>query len=331
MICVVIIYIYLFIYLFCRIITPVRVVKVIPPSEHSPRSRSRSPLKSTSPNSPTKLQSLSPSPQSLQAKSKHPSPPGLVPVQNSNTQLNSNSGSPTRSTSPLKMIPSPPLQVLSPTKMNSNSHLSMVATCMHPQSPSKSPHKLPVIAKIAKSPPPLLPLNHVKDSAASSSSLCCSEDPLTALNKSESSLAGVHASQPQQNGLPESSHKLSKGESSGATAAHVGGSAGKGSDGKFRTPKTPTAPLSPEIDLDPNDYRYMVEDINNPETKLVVKPSQIMRGRGVLTPKKVKIFLRNALHRISEKHPFTVKVNLYSVVKLEIFAWRKFFATCSHW
>jgi hypothetical protein len=94
----------------------------------------------------------------------------------------------------------------------------------------------------------------------------------------------------------------------GATASGPGGSAVKGSDGKFRTPKTPTAPLSPEIDLDPNDYRYMVEDINDPENKIVVKPSQITRGRGVLTPKKVKIFLRNALHRISEKHPFTVKV-----------------------
>lgn len=288
---------------FCRVITPVRVVKVIPPSEHSPRPRSRSPLKSTSPNSPTKLQSSS-SPQSLLAKLKHPSPPGLCPVQNSNTV---NSGSPTRSTSPLKTIPSPrspPLQVLSPTKMNSNSHMSMVAmSSLHPQSPLKSPHKLPVIAKIAKSPPPLLPLNHVKDS---SSSLCCAEDPLAALSKSNSS-SSEHIPQPQQNGLPESSHKSSIGDSSGATAP-PGGSASKGSDGKFRTPKTPTAPLSPEIDLDPNDYRYMVEDISNPENKMVVKPSQITRGRGVLTPKKVKIFLRNALHRISEKHPFTVKV-----------------------
>lgn len=279
---------------------------MIPPSEHSPRSRSRSPLKSASPNSPTKLQPSSSSPQSLLAKLKHPSPPGLRPVQNSNTV---NSGSPTRSTSPLKTIlspRSPPLQVLSPTKINSNSHTSTVATLspLHPQSPLKSPHKLPVIAKIAKSPPPLLPLNHLKGSPSSSSSLCYSEDPLS---KNESTSSSEHVSQPQQNGLPESSHKSSTGDSSGPTAPH-GGSAGKGSDGKFRTPKTPTAPLSPEIDLDPNDYRYMVEDISNPENKVVVKPSQITRGRGVLTPKKVKIFLRNALSRVSEKHPFTVKV-----------------------
>lgn len=290
-------------FIFCRVITPVRVVKVIPPSEHSPRSRSRSPLKS--PSSPTKVQSsLSTSPQSMLAKLKHPSPPGLCPVRNSNSV---NSGSPTRSMSPLKMIPSPrspPLQVLSPTKINSNSYVSMAAISpLHPQSPLKSPHKLPVITKIAKSPPPLLPLNHVKDS--SSSSLCCSEDPLAALSKSEASSS---AQPPQQNGLPESSHKTSTSDSLGATAP--GGSAVKGSDGKFRTPKTPTAPLSPEIDLDPNDYRYMVEDISDPENKMVVKPSQITRGRGVLTPKKVKIFLRNALHRISEKHPFTVKVTM---------------------
>lgn len=285
---------------FCRVITPVRVVKVIPPSEHSPRSRSRSPHKSISPNSPTKLQSSSP--QSLLAKLKHPSPPGLCPVQNSNAV---NAGSPVRSTSPLKTIPSPhspPLQVLSPTKINSNSHATIVAISpLHPQSPLKSPHKLPVIAKVAKSPPPLLPLNHVKDTT---SSLCCSEDPLTASSKSITSTE--HVSKPQQNGLPESSHKSTMDGSTGAAAPE--GSGSKGSDGKFRTPKTPTAPLSPEIDLDPNDYRYMVEDINNPESKIVVKPSQITRGRGVLTPKKVKIFLRNALHRISEKHPFTVKV-----------------------
>ena len=287
-------------FIFCRVITPVRVVKVIPPSEHSPRSRGRSPLKS--PSSPTKVQSSSTSPQSLLTKLKH-SPPSLCPVRNSNSI---NSGSPTRSTSPLKTIPaphSPPLQVLSPTKINSNYYASMVATSpLHPQSPLKSPHKLPVITKISKSPPPLLPLAHVKDSSSTSSSLCCSEDPLAALSKSEASSS---APPPQQNGLPESGHNASTSDNLGA-AVPV-----KGSDGKFRTPKTPSAPLSPEIDLDPNDYRYMVEDISDPENKMVVKPSQITRGRGVLTPKKVKIFLRNALHRISEKHPFTVKVTTW--------------------
>ena len=266
---------------------------MIPPSEHSPRSRSRSPLKSASPNSPTKLQPLS-----LLAKSKHTSPPDLCPI------LNSVVGamSPTRIMSPSKSILSPPPQVSSPMKINSNSHVTIVTISSppHPQSPLKSPHKLPVISKVAKSPPPLLPLNHIKDSA----SLHHSEDPLTTLTKSASS--GEHVSPPQQNGLPESSHKSNMGENSVAAAS--GGTGSKGSDGKFRTPKTPSAPLTPEIDLDPNDYRYMVEDISSPENKMVVKPSQITRGRGVLTPKKVKIFLRNALHRVSEKHPFTVKV-----------------------
>lgn len=105
--------------------------------------------------------------------------------------------------------------------------------------------------------------------------------------------------------MQESSRKP---EASDTPAATVHASE-KNSETKFRTPKTPLAPLSSDIDLDPNDYRYMVEEIKNPELRLVVKPSQITRGRGVLTPKKVKIFLRNALHRISEKHPFTVKVN----------------------
>lgn len=276
--------------LFCRVITPVRVIKVIPPSEHSPRSRSRSPLKPTSPNSSPKL----PSPQS---KSKHPSPPQLyLAIHNSN----SSAGSPTRCLSPTKLLSprSPP--PASPVKINSNSHVVLCVSPHHTASPLKSPLRLPVISKVPKSPPPLLPINHVKDSS-SASSLHCLEDPLITLGKSSPS-----ENFQQVNGLPESSRKPSASNASVATVHHA---SEKGSEAKFRTPKTPLAPLSSEIDLDPNDYRYMVEEIKNPDVRLVVKPSQITRGKGVLTPKKLKIFLRNALHRISEKHPFTVKVN----------------------
>ena len=266
-----------------------RVVKVIPPSEHSPRSRSRSPLKPTSPNSSPKL----PSPQS---KSKHPSPPQFyLAMQTSN----SSAVSPTRCLSPTKLLSprSPP--PASPVKVNSNSHVVLCVSPHHTASPLKSPLRLPVIAKVPKSPPPLLPLNHVKDSS-SASSLRCLEDPLITLGKNSPS-----ENFQQVNGLPESSRKPS---ASNASVAIVHASE-KGSEAKFRTPKTPVAPLSSEIDLDPNDYRYMVEEVKNPDVRLVVKPSQITRGKGVLTPKKLKIFLRNALHRISEKHPFTVKVN----------------------
>lgn len=276
----------------CRVITPVRVVKVIPPSEVSPRAHSRSPLKSPSPSSPTKQQSS----QSLLSKSKHTSPPGLYPLHSATI--------PAGSTSPPKLVSShshsPPVHHLSsPTKVNSNSHIAgpLPSSPHHPQSPLKSPHRLPVISKMAKSPPPLLPLNHVKGSPVH-----LSEDPLTVKSKATSN---EHPSQHKQNGLPESSHKAS---SAGETLVAATPGSGKNSDVKFRTPKTPSTPLSSEIELDPNDYRYIVEYVGSPDNKVMVKPSQIVRGRGVLTPKKMKIFLRNALHRISEKHPFTVKV-----------------------
>lgn len=279
---------------FGRVILPVRVIKVIPPSENSPRSRSRSPLKSASPNSPTKLSSPQ---QSLSSKSKLPSPPGLHPTQRNSVGSPINKiGSPSKFSSSLC---SPPA---SPTKMNSNSHVVVTVAPPHlPHSPLKSPVRLPVISKVMKSPPPLLPINHIRDSSSASSSLHCSEDPLAVLSRSAS---GENVKTPSKsqllNGVSDSAHKTGQDDSAL--------SGGKGSEAKFRTPKTPSLPLSPEIDMDPNDYRYLVEEIKCPENKVVVKPSQIARGRGVLTPKKVKIFLRNALHRSSEKHPFTVKV-----------------------
>lgn len=182
-------------------------------------------------------------------------------------------------------------------KINSNSHT--VTGTASPHHPVKSPVRVSVISKVLKSPPPLLPINNIKDSALSSSTLNYSEDPLAIMSKNSpsKSLTAQH----QQNGLPESSHKASNASSSG--------SGKESSDVKFRTPKPPSAPLTPEIELDPNDYRYMVEEVNNPDSKVLVKPSQITREKGVLVPKKVKIFLRNALHRVSEKHPFTVKVH----------------------
>ena len=216
---------------------------------------------------------------------------------------NSGAGSPTRGTSPTKLL-SPRSPPASPTKTNSNSHVVVSVSPCLPASPLKSPLRLPVISKGLKSPPPLLPLNHIRDSPTSS--LQCSEDPLTVIGKDAPSenVQTDAVKQQQLNGLSESSIKSDAGNTPVATATV----SEKGSAGKFRTPKTPLAPLSPDVDLDPNDYRYMVEEVNHPELRVVVKPSQITRGRGVLTPKKVKIFLRNALHRISEKHPFTVKV-----------------------
>ncbi len=72
--------------------------------------------------------------------------------------------------------------------------------------------------------------------------------------------------------------------------------------------KTPKLPLSPETGLNPALYKYVVQYVQDSETRQTVKASLLSRSKGVLTPKKLKLFLRNATFRVSEKHPFMVKV-----------------------
>lgn len=76
-----------------------------------------------------------------------------------------------------------------------------------------------------------------------------------------------------------------------------------------KTPVTPKFPLSPEVYLDPANYRYEVEYMDGSSPNLTVKASVLSRPKGVLSPKKLKIFLRNAMCRPSEKHPLTVKAS----------------------
>lgn len=78
---------------------------------------------------------------------------------------------------------------------------------------------------------------------------------------------------------------------------------------KPKTPGTPKSPLSPEVNLDPASYRYEVEYVDGSTPNLTVKASVLSRPKGVLSPKKLKIFLRNAMTRPSEKHPLTVKAS----------------------
>ena len=100
--------------------------------------------------------------------------------------------------------------------------------------------------------------------------------------------------------------------------------AGGGGDFKpptSKTPRTPLTPLSTEITLDPADYKYTVElveqqqqqqppagDSGATDGRMEVRGPQLARQKGVFTPKKLKLFLRSALSRPSEKHPFFVKV-----------------------
>ena len=61
--------------------------------------------------------------------------------------------------------------------------------------------------------------------------------------------------------------------------------------------------------LDPSQYKYVVEHAaQSGEPSFTVKATLLSRVKGVLAPKKLKIFLRNATYRVSEKHPFAVKV-----------------------
>lgn len=76
-----------------------------------------------------------------------------------------------------------------------------------------------------------------------------------------------------------------------------------------RTPLTPKSPLSPEVNSDPANYRYEVEYVDGSAPRTTVKPNVLSRPKGSLSPKKLKVFLRNAMCRPSEKHPLTVKAS----------------------
>ena len=90
-------------------------------------------------------------------------------------------------------------------------------------------------------------------------------------------------------------------------------------ESKTRTPQTPRSPLSPELNLDPAQYKYVVRYVSNPESELIVRAGVLSRPKGLLTPKKLKVFLRNAMFRASEKHPFAVKVRENNMINLEVF------------
>lgn len=81
---------------------------------------------------------------------------------------------------------------------------------------------------------------------------------------------------------------------------------------KARTPSTPKTLLCPEVSLDPTSYQYVVEYVGGSE-KMTVKPTVLSRPKGVLSPKKLKMFLKNATFRESDRHPLTVKVCGYNL------------------
>ena len=76
---------------------------------------------------------------------------------------------------------------------------------------------------------------------------------------------------------------------------------------KAKTPSTPKTLLCPEVNLDPANYQYVVEYVGGSE-KMMVKGNVLSRPKGVLSPKKLKMFLKNATFRLSDRHPLTVKV-----------------------
>lgn len=82
----------------------------------------------------------------------------------------------------------------------------------------------------------------------------------------------------------------------------------KPASAKQKTPSTPRSPLSPEAHLDPANYQYVVECVGESAPRLTVRMDVLCRPKGLLSPKRMKIFLRNATCKPSEKHPLTVKV-----------------------
>lgn len=143
------------------------------------------------------------------------------------------------------------------------------------------PNKLLITNSNAATPSP-------SPQAKSSSPLCHSENPLEGL----------------PNGLPHSSTSPdSANPSNPSTPTKSGGS-------KPKTPQTPKSPLTLEVNLDPSLYKYLVEYMSGSDPRVTVKPNVLSRPKGALVPTRLKIFLRNATFRSSDKHPFAVKVDL---------------------
>lgn len=131
--------------------------------------------------------------------------------------------------------------------------------------------------------------------------------PLSDLHSSPSSSSPFQPENPLEgltNGIP---HPPSTPKSADSKTTAVTGA----KEVKTKAPQTIKSPLSPEINFDPSQYKYIVEYVSNPaEPKLTVRAVTLSRPKGVLTPKKLKLFLRNATYRSSDKHPFAVKVSV---------------------
>ena len=81
------------------------------------------------------------------------------------------------------------------------------------------------------------------------------------------------------------------------------------SDGVLVSSQVSKAPVSTSTKLEPTQYEYVVEDegVVNPEQK-TVKASSLSRPKGLATPKKLRLFMRNSTYRSNEKQIFVVKV-----------------------
>ena len=55
-----------------------------------------------------------------------------------------------------------------------------------------------------------------------------------------------------------------------------------------KTPRTSQPPLSAEVNLNPADYKYIIELVENPETKLQVPAKQLRYGGGIPNDQLVK-------------------------------------------
>jgi hypothetical protein len=136
-------------------------------------------------------------------------------------------------------------------------------------------------------------------------------------SKSNNNALSLTKTPPTTSSLPSSSSSSSplhledplKGLPNGLPHQHTDETTADIKKPKAKTPSAPKTPLSPELCLDPADYRYEVEHVDGSAPNQMVKASMLSRPKGALSPKKLKIFLRNAMCRPSEKHPLTVKAS----------------------
>lgn len=148
----------------------------------------------------------------------------------------------------------------------------------------------PVRVSVITTPP-----SNVKPVATSSGDPSVSSSPHS---HSENPLEGVTNGLPHSSTSPDSAHP-----SDPATTPTKRGS-------KAKTPQTPKSLISPEGHLDPAAYKYVVEYMSGSDPRVTAKPNVLSRPKGALVPTRLKIFLRNATYRSSDRHPFTVKVSL---------------------